>query len=803
MVVRVLQKIVLAVFTLLLVTVVLLTGTYFYVAPEIPSVSDLKSIRLQTPLRVYTRDERLLGEFGEKRRIPVAMNEIPPLMIDALLAAEDDRFFEHPGVDYAGLLRATIKLIETREKKQGGSTITMQLARNYFLTNERTYTRKIKEIFLALLIEKNFSKNEILELYLNKIFLGHRAYGVGAAANVYYGAMVQDLNLAQMAMIAGLPKAPSIYNPLSNPQLALNRRNYVLNRMLELKMIDATTHTVATMAPLTAKWHGATIEVDAPYVAEMARLEAIERFGDNAYTGGYEIYTTIEGDLQAQADKAMRKTLGEYDMRHGYRGAEGHFGADVLADDALLEKTLEQTREAGGLTPAIVTEVHDKTFDVLIKDVGKATIGPDGYGWAHRHIDQDTHGTPPQNAREVVSVGDLVRVEKKDAEWQLGQLPKVNGAFVALATDSGAIIALSGGLDFNLSKFNRVTQAKRQPGSAFKPFIYSAALAHGYTPASIVNDAPIVFTDFRTNLDWRPANYSGRFFGPTRLREALKHSRNLVSVRLVDSLSVRNTLDYVMRFGFARSDQPYDLTLALGSGTVTPLGLASAFTAFANGGARVEPYFIETIRHEEKTIYLSQPLKICDESCDPKISDALDNVARLNTTAASTKITSGYARRIIPSGVAYQVNSMLQDVIRGGTGKRAQVLARTNLAGKTGTTNDQHDAWFVGSNRDIAAASWVGFDDHEPLGRYETGSRAALPMWIEFMKVALGNKVERPYFKPRNIVTARINPRTGALAHPLDETSIIENFRSEYLPKDVDASVNKQQKRGPLLEKLF
>ena len=799
------QKIISVTFSLLLAAIVLLAGAYLYIAPEMPSVTDLRSIRLQTPLRIYARDGLLLGEFGEKRRIPVAMAEVPQLMIDAFLAAEDDRFFEHPGVDYAGLLRATIKLIETGEKKQGGSTITMQLARNYFLTNERTYKRKIKEIFLALLIEKNFSKNEILELYLNKIFLGQRAYGVGAAANVYYGAPVQKLNLAQMAMIAGLPKAPSIYNPLNSPELSLSRRDYVLNRMLELKMITATSHTAAVTAPVTAKWHGAVIELDAPYVAEMARLEAIEMLGDNAYTGGYEIYTTVESDLQAQASKAVRKALGEYDMRHGYRGAEKNFGADIPVDDAQLEKALEEAREAGGLLPAIVTEVHDKSFEVLIKGVGKETIELAGYSWARRYIDHNTRGTPPENAHQVVSAGDLVRVGQKDARWQLRQLPEVNGALVALSVDTGAIIALSGGLDFALSKFNRATQAKRQPGSAFKPFIYSTALAHGYTPASIVNDAPIVFTDFRTSLDWRPANYSGRFFGPTRLREALKHSRNLVSIRLVDSLSIRNTLDYIMRFGFARSDQPYDLTLALGSGTVTPLSMASAFTAFANGGARVEPYLVDEIRLGEKTIYSSQVPKVCAENCDREVSDSLDAAARVEAAAASTEIDSGYVRRVIPSGVAYQISSMLQDVIRGGTGQRARVLERSDLAGKTGTTNDQRDAWFVGFNRDVAAASWVGFDGHKPLGRYETGSRAALPMWIGFMKAALENRAERPYFKPHNIVTARIDPKTGILAHPSDENSIIESFRDRYLPKYIagSASDNKREEREERPEKLF
>ena len=802
---RILRKFLFASFGLILVVSALVLGAYLYVADSLPSVDDIKTIQLQTPLRVYTRAGRLIGEFGEKRRLPVTMTEISPQMVNAFLAAEDDRFFEHSGVDYAGLTRAAIKLIKTREKRQGGSTITMQLARNYFLTRERTYTRKIKEIFLALLIERQLSKEEILQLYLNKIFLGHRAYGVGAAAEVYYGLGVRDLKLAQIAMIAGLPKAPSIYNPLSNPSLALQRRNYVLKRMLELERVTSEEYAVAATSPITAQWHGAEVEVDAPYVAEMARFEAVEMLGEEAYIGGYEVYTTIEGKLQVEANRAVQKALISYDLRHGYRGVEAHVEITDFAAEAVASEALKGFQELGGLFPALVTEVGDGAFRVMMKSSETVTLEPESYSWARPYVDQDRRGTPPTNAGKLVSVGDVVRISQVKGEWKLRQLPDVGGALVALEADTGAIIALNGGFDFGLSKFNRAVQAKRQPGSSFKPFIYSAALAHGLTPATVVNDSPVVFTDIRTKLDWRPANYSGKFFGPTRLREALKYSRNLVSIRLVDSMGVRDTIGYVLRFGFDRADQPYNLTLALGSGTITPLKLASAFTVFANGGTRLEPYLIDEIRRASEVVYQAEPPLVCADNCEQEYSDGLDLAAALNSSPVqSLSIAPGYARRAIPSSIAYQVNSMLQDVINGGTGRRARVIGRSDLAGKTGTTNDQRDAWFSGFNRDIVCTTWVGFDQHKPLGSHETGSRAALPMWIEFMRAALKDRPQRPYFKPHNIISANIDPATGLLAHPAAEDAMIETFRSEYLPKDFAGSAfTDKQNDKKNIEKLF
>ena len=565
---------------------VIAISTYVYIAPSLPSVDTLKDIKLQIPLRVYTRDRRLIAKFGEKRRIPVSSSEIPQPLIQAFLAIEDDRFFDHPGIDYQGLIRAAIILLQTGEKKQGGSTITMQLARNYFLSNERTYIRKIKEIFLALLIERSFNKDEIINLYLNKIFLGNRAYGIGAAAEVYYGKSIEKLDLAQMAMIAGLPKAPSKYNPIANPQIALNRRNKVLQRMFQLEMIDSAKYETARSSPITAIWHQATVDIKAPYIAEMVRAEMFERYGDAIYTDGYEVITTLNRHYQHYADNSLRKSLLAYDVRHGWRGAEANF--DLTQKSA--KTILSDYGTIGGLVPALVTEVSKTTFRVATHQ-DEFSLGPKAYAWARKYISENRRGLPPNKAKDVVAVGDLVRIMHTDKNWLLRQIPNVGGAIVAIDPNTGKLLALSGGFNFNLSKFNRATQAQRQPGSSFKPFIYAAALSHGYTPATLINDAPVVFSESGNTQDWRPSNYSEKFFGPTRLREALKHSRNLISIRLVDSLGVKTVIDYAARFGFERNALPYNLTLALGSGSASVLEMARGFSSFANGGFKVETLF--------------------------------------------------------------------------------------------------------------------------------------------------------------------------------------------------------------------
>ncbi len=783
--------------SLLILLTVAVIGAYAWVASDLPSAEAVRNVQLQTPLRVHARGGEVIAVFGDKRRKPVSYEQVPERMIEAFLAAEDDRFFEHPGVDYMGLIRAALELIRTGKKTQGGSTITMQLARNFFLTNQRTYERKIKEIFLALRIERLFSKEEILSLYLNKIFLGKRAYGVAAAAEVYYGKDVAELTLAQTAMLAGMPKAPSVSNPLTNPDKALERRNYVLKRMHELDKINVSEYAEALAAGITATPHSLQVELKAPYVAEMVRKEMLERYGEEAYTGGFTVRTTVDSELQRHAQASLRKGLLAYSRRHGWIGTEGRVAVDVANDPTALARELNALAVVGGLEPGIVVGVEGRTLHVAVKNGDVVALDAAGWQWARPRLAGGRVGARPENAAAVAAVGDVVRVFGDDETRRLAHIPEVGGALVALAPDSGAIIALTGGFDFYHSKFNRATQAKRQPGSSFKPFVYSAALGNGLTPATIIKDTPVVFTD-PNNRAWRPQNYSGKFYGPTRLREALQFSRNLVSVKLVDQIGVEQTLDYVRRFGFQRADQPRNLTLALGSGTATPLEIARGYAVFANGGFLVKPYLIDKITVLDETVFAAEPLALCTEGCaiypyddapedadegTPEDADA--DVNDGTRTASMETPDAQYAPRAIPSDVAYQMTSMMRGVIRHGTGRRARTLRRDDVAGKTGTTNEQRDAWFSGFNRDLVGTVWVGFDDHKPLGERETGAVAALPTWIDFMRKALADKPERPYYKPPNIVSARIDPENGLLAHPGDENAISETFRMRHLPKKI------------------
>ena len=779
--------------SLLMLLTVAVMGAYAWVASDLPSVKAVRNVQLQTPLRVHAQGGEVIAVFGDKRRKPVAYEQVPRRMIEAFLAAEDDRFFEHPGVDYMGLIRAALELIRTGKKTQGGSTITMQLARNFFLTNQRTYERKIKEIFLALRIERLFSKEEILSLYLNKIFLGKRAYGVAAAAEVYYGKDVAELTLAQTAMLAGMPKAPSVANPLTNPDKALERRNYVLKRMRELDKISASEYAAALATGVSATPHNPQVELKAPYVAEMVRKEMLERYGKEAYTGGFTVHTTVDAGLQRHARTSLRKGLLAYSRRHGWIGAEGRVAADVASDPTALTRELNALAVVGGLEPGIVVGVEGQMLHVAVKSGEVVALDGGAWRWARPRLAGGQVGARPENAAAVAAVGDVVRVSGDGQTRRLAQIPEVGGALVALAPDSGAITALAGGFDFYHSKFNRATQARRQPGSSFKPFVYSAALGNGLTPATIIKDTPVVFTD-PDNRAWRPQNYSGKFYGPTRLREALQFSRNLVSVKLVDQIGIEQTLDYVRRFGFQRADQPRNLTLALGSGTATPLELARGYAVFANGGFLVKPYLIDKITSLDGIVFAAEPLALCTEGCaiypydDAPGSTDEGEDADVNggtRTAPMETPDAQYAPRAIPSDVAYQMTSMMRDVIRHGTGRRARTLRRDDVAGKTGTTNEQRDAWFSGFNRDLVCTVWVGFDDHKPLGERETGAVAALPTWIDFMRKALADKPERPYYKPPNIVSARIDPENGLLAHPGDENAISETFRMRHLPKKI------------------
>jgi penicillin-binding protein 1A len=759
-------------------------GLYFYIVPNLPSIESLKDVRFQVPLRIYTRDMKLMAEFGEKRRSPLEYEEIPPLMIKAVLAAEDDRFFEHPGVDYRGLLRAAFYLIRTGEKGQGGSTITMQVARNFFLSREKTYLRKVNEIFLSFKIEDELSKEDILALYLNKIYFGHRAYGVAAAAKVYYGKPVDQLSLAQFAMIAGLPKAPSTFNPIVNPSRALARRGYVLGRMRELNFISEEDYQTAMAEVDEATYHGLSQEVAAPYVAEMARADMVERFGDDVYAEGYKVITSIDSQLQEAANAAQREALLAYDARHGYRGVEAHHELTDESGEEQWQELLKEYREINGLLPALVLAVVDQSAVVFEPHVGVVRLDWPGLSWATPVYESGRIGAPPREAADILSRGDVVRVYRgEEGEWRLGQVPEVEGALVSLDVNDGSVLALVGGFDFASSNFNRVTQAERQPGSNFKPFIYSAALENGFTPASLINDAPVVFEDPGLEATWRPENYSGKVFGPTRLRQALVKSRNLVSIRLLRAMGISPAIDYVTRFGFDKKRLPRDLSLALGSAALTPMEIVTGYSVFANGGYFVTPNYIQRIEDANgEVLYLAEPATVC-QRCEEGQMPADDFVG---PPKRDDMLPVNIAPRIMTPQNNYLMRSMLKDVIQHGTGRRARVLHRSDIAGKTGTTNDQYDAWFSGFGANVVATAWVGYDRPRPLGNRETGGRAALPMWIRYMKTALKGRPLASSEQPPGLVTVRIDPDTGLLANAGNPDAIFETFRVENVPKEAD-----------------
>lgn len=770
---------------------------------DLPDVETLRDVQLQVPLRVFTADQRLIGVFGEQRRIPISIDAAPDCLKHAFLAGEDARFYEHPGVDYQGITRAAVALLTTGEKTIGGSTITQQLARNFFLSSEKTYTRKIKEIFLALRIERQLDKDEILELYMNKIFLGYRAYGVGAAAEVYYGKSPDQLSLAQCAMIAALPKAPSRINPIASPERALERRDYVLGRMLELGYIDRAAFESAVTEPDRAYYHGAIAEISAPYLAEMARSTAIELLGLEAYTGGYEVVTTIDSRLQTAANLAVSKGLEEYDQRHGFRGAEAHVDLAGKLTTADWLEALEPYRPISGLEPGLVIEVEEQLAVVYLRNGQTVALELEQMKWAAPFISRDRTGREPKTVSDILQPGDVIRARlHDDGSWRLGQLPEVEAALVSLDPRTGDIKALVGGYDFARSKYNRVIQGRRQPGSSFKPFVYSAALENGFTVASLVNDAPIVFEDSELERTWKPQNFSEKFYGPTRLREAMVNSRNLVSIRLLRSIGVESAREYITRFGFERDELPPNLTMALGTASLTPLSMARGYAVFANGGHLVTPQFIRTIRDMTgNTVYETLPSIICDDCAPEAIEETVPEVVEKNRPEFKPlEITTGdtgpagrkpidlgpaeveYAPEVITPQNAYLVRSMMMDVVRRGTGVRAMQLGRNDLAGKTGTTNEQRDAWFSGYNDHLVTSVWVGFDNHDPLGRREQGGRAALPVWMEYMAVALEGIEDQPPVMPEGLARARINPETGLLARLDEEGAIMEIFQAGQLP---------------------
>ncbi|TAN51695.1 MAG: penicillin-binding protein 1A [Methylococcaceae bacterium] len=760
-------------------------GLYLHIEPQLPAIDALRETKLQVPLSVYSRNGELIAQFGEKKRTPVTFEETPEKLVQAILSAEDDRFFDHPGVDYQGLLRAAFKFLRTGEKRQGGSTITMQVARNFFLSSEKTFLRKFKEIFLALKIERELGKKEILELYLNKIYLGHHAYGVGAAAQLYFGKPLPELNIAQFAMLAGLPKAPSSYNPFTAPDKALARRNFVLQRMHKLNFISAAELQAAMAEPIKVQASSNAIVLNAPYMAEMVRNQMVEVYGEDAYINGYKVFTTLDSRLQDVAEKSLRRALHEYDERHGYRGPQEHLALPLYPSphpkgersegsgeqgrrgfDSMEEK-LKTLEKVGDTLPAVVVAVADKSAQVRLVNAVTVDIPWEGLNWARRQLAEDRLGAAPRTAKDVLQVGDVVRIRALDEHaYTLTQLPEVAGALVALNPDDGAILALEGGFDFFRSKYNRAVQAHRQPGSGFKPILYSMALEQGYTLASLLNDSPFVYTDPWQNKEWRPHNYNGRFVGEIRLREALIHSINLPAVRLLNDIGVDKAIEAANRFGLPKEQLPQGLSLALGSGSATPLQMARVYAVFANGGYLIKPYFIQRVETQEgERLSSVTPLQAC-RNCSADAVPTGDNAAP----------------RVLSPQIHYLMNSLLQDVVRRGTARKALELKRNDIAGKTGTTNEQKDAWFNGYTPGLVTVTWMGFDASLPLGHGETGGHAALPMWIDFMKEALAGQPEQSFPQPEGIVSVKINPDTGLLAGPEDADVITELFQDNALP---------------------
>ncbi len=734
-------------FAVLFLLIAVLAGVLTY--PSLPSLGVLTDYQPKLPLRIYTADGSLLGEFGEERRFVVKFEAVPKKLVLAVLAAEDDRFFEHGGVDYMGIVRAALANVTKGRAREGASTITMQVARNFFLSPEKTMSRKFNEVLMTFKIEHNLSKNQILELYINQIYLGQRAYGFAAAAQTYYGKTLDKITLAEAAMLAGLPKAPSRNNPVANPAQATKRQHYILGRMRDLKYISLAEYNVAVNEKLRARHEVASSNVPGDYISEMARQFMVERYGDATYTDGFKIITTIRKLDQDAANMAVRQNVLDYDRRHGWRGPEASLTLPPNAasqKEDVLDDLLQDYDDVGDLIPAVVLTVGAKKVQVFARNEGFIDIGTEGLSMVQKAI-------ADKSSKSKFKPGIVVRVEK-DAKghWQVLQLPNVEAALISVNPADGAIRALVGGFNFSRNKFNHVIQAWRQPGSSFKPFIYSAALEKGLTPATVINDAPLVFNAGQTgSKPWEPKNYDGTYAGPMRMRTALTKSKNLVSIRILQTIGPRYAQDYISRFGFNPQQHPAYLTMALGAGSVTPFQMASAYSVFANGGYRVNPYYIE------------------------RIMDARGKVlAQANPDRAGEN-----AERAIDARNAFMMTSMMKDVVRFGTAARAMQLGRGDLAGKTGTTNDQVDAWFCGFNAGLVAVAWIGYDQPRSLGGSETGSQAALPMWMLYMSKVLKGVAEKEPEVPEGLVVINIDGNGKRAADGKPEYFYRENIPDE------------------------
>lgn len=732
----------------LLVAGSLLLGYAAVVAyPGLPSLDVLTDYRPKIPLQVYSAENELIGEFGEERRALVTIEQVPRPLVNAILAAEDERFYEHGGVDYVGVLRAALSNFLQGGARQGASTITMQVARNFFLTKEKTFARKFNETLLAFKIEHNLSKDQILQLYINQIYLGQRAYGFAAAAQTYFGKSLDRLNIAEHAMLAGLPKAPSTFNPVANPRRAKIRQEYVLGRLRSLGWITSDEYDEAMQAQLSVRKERQAYATQADYLTEMVRQQLFDRYKEDAYTSGLRVYTTVVRADQDAAVGALRRGLLEYDRRHGHRGAEAQFDLSGDAPDEVLEERIGDETEIAGIFPALVLGVTGETVTLFAKGVGRITATGEGIRFAQKMLSDKA--APERRLRR----GSLTRVQKDDAgKWQIVQLPAAEAGLVSMNPATGAIRALVGGFDFTRNKFNHVTQAYRQPGSTFKPFVYSAALEKGFTPATVINDAPLSFDAAETGSQaWEPKNYDGTFDGPMSMRRALTKSKNLVSIRIIQAIGPQYAQDYVTRFGFERKLIPAYLTMALGAGSVTVMQMASGYASFANGGLKVTPYHVD------------------------RITDAKGKVIE--------KHAPREAVRVIDPRNAFLMTSMMQDVIQEGTAARAKKLGRSDLAGKTGTTNDQLDAWFAGYCPKLVAVAWIGYDTPRSLGSRETGGVAALPIWMDYMGRALGSIPDEGFVAPEGVVAANVNPATG-LRSEKGEGRVLEYFYQESVPAE-------------------
>lgn len=734
-----------------------------YLTPTLPAVEALQDYRLSQPLRIFAADGELLAEYGNERRDPVNFEQMPAQFVQALTAVEDSRFEEHFGMDPVGFSRAALGYL-TGNYVGGGSTLTQQVARNYFLNREQTFTRKFTEILLALQMEQQLSKAEIFELYANKHFLGHRAYGIAAAAKVYYNRDLGDLTLAELAMIAGMHQAPSAANPFTNESRALKRRNHVLDRMLAVGHISPAAHATAKSAPITATRARATTQYEAPYVAEMVRLDLIDRYGEEqVYANGYNVFTSIHANKQTAANEALRQGLIDYYERHGYRGPEAQL--EQVTDISIVEQALDNSPIAEDLEAAVVMAVSEESFAARLRSGEQVLVEMPGWKWAKPFISENRVGAEPELASDVVAVGDLIRLRQTDAGWKVAQLPTAEGAFVAIDPNNGGILALAGGYDYAYSQFNRVTQTTRQPGSTVKPFIYSAALAEGLSAGSIINDAPVIYSDDQLETTWRPKNSGNSYLGPIPMRQALYQSRNASSVRVLEQTGISNAVNYMENFGFEPEEFAKDLSLVLGTNAMTPLEVVRGYAVFANGGYLVEPWFIDRIEDRSGNIvFQHQPSEVC-QRCQQQVFSE-----------------QPIAPQAIDPRIAYIMDSILKDTVQKGTARRATVLERNDLAGKTGTTNDGVDAWFTGYHPDIVASVYVGFDEAESLGSSEFGSKTALPVWVDFMRTALENVPVKDLTQPSGLVRRHINKVSGDLTTRSDKDGYDEWFREEYAP---------------------